>query len=185
MAFTVVYDANVLFPAPLRDLLIRLAQTGLVRARWTEVILDECFRNLRLRRPDLSEQALSRTRALMNAAVRDCIVTGFEDLVDGLTLPDPDDRHVLAAAIRCGAQVIVTSNLKDFPAAVLSSFGIEAQSPDEFVLNLIDLAAGTVASVISKQAADLKNPPHTREQLLETLFSNGLTRSTAKLKALG
>lgn len=133
MSFTVVYDANVLFPAPLRDLLIRLAQTGLVRARWTEMILDECFRNLRLRRPDLSEQALSRTRALMNAAVRDCLVSGFEDLVDGLA----------------------------------------------------DLAPGTVASVITKQAADLKNPPHTREQLLETLFSNGLTRSTAKLKELG
>lgn len=184
MAFTVVYDACVLFPAPLRDLLIRIGQASLVRARWTEQILDEVFRNIKLRRPDLNDASLQRTRALMNAAVRDSLVTGYEQLIDGLTLPDKDDRHVLAAAVRSGAQIIVTSNLRDFPDDALKAFGIEAQSPDEFVLNLLDLAPGAVAAIVSKQAADLKNPPHTRDQLLETLIANGLVRSVAKLREL-
>ncbi len=184
MAFTVVYDACVLFPAPLRDLLIRIGHAGLVRARWTEQILDEVFRNIRLRRPDLNDASLQRTRTLMSAAVRDSLVIGYEPLIEGLTLPDRDDRHVLAAAIRSGAQVIVTSNLKDFPSSALKAFGMEAQSPDEFVLNLLDLAPGAVAAIVSKQAADLKNPPHTRDQLLETLLANGLVRSVAKLREL-
>ena len=108
MAFIVLYDACVLYPAPLRDLLIRVAKTGVVRARWTDAILDECFRNILEQRPDLKPEALKRTRELMTQAVPDCLVTGFETLIDSLTLPDRDDRHVLAAAIRVGAQAIVT-----------------------------------------------------------------------------
>lgn len=130
MAFVVVYDACVLYPAPLRDLLVRLASKGVVRARWSEIILDECFRNILEQRPDLKPEMLRRTRELMTKAVADSIVTGFEGLVDGLSLPDPDDRHVLAVAIRAGAQTIVTFNLKDFPAATLAPYDIEAQHPD-------------------------------------------------------
>jgi predicted nucleic acid-binding protein len=111
VAFVVVYDACVLYPASVRDLLIRLARTGLFRARWTERILDECFRSIVVGRPDL-EGKLDRTRRLMEAAVPDALVSGFESLAEKLTLPDADDRHVLAAAIRSGAQVIVTANLK-------------------------------------------------------------------------
>lgn len=142
------------------------------------------FRNIKLRRPELNDAALQRTRTLMNAAIRDSLVTGYEQLIDGLNLPDKDDRHVLAAAVRSGAQLIVTSNLRDFPDEALKAFGIEAQSPDEFVLNLLDLAPGAVAAIVSKQAADLKNPPPTRDQLLETLIANGLVRSVAKLREL-
>lgn len=184
MALVVVYDACVLFPAPLRDLLLRLAAAGLVQAKWTEQILDECFSNLKAARPDLKDEALARTRSLMNQAVRDCLVTGYEHAVEGITLPDPDDRHVAAAAVRCAAQVIVTSNLKDFPAEVLRPLGLEAQSPDDFVLELIDQAPGAVCLVVARQAESLKNPPHTLEQLLDTLLTNGLARSVAKLKAL-
>ena len=111
----VVYDACVLYPATLRDLLIRLAQTGLVRARWSELILDEVFTNLTANRPDLDPERLARTRHLMDAAIPDVTVTGHEYLIDQLTLPDPDDRHVLAAAIHAGADLIVTANLTDFP----------------------------------------------------------------------
>ncbi len=100
MAFVVIYDACVLYPAPLRDLLIRLAAKGLVRARWTDQILDECFRNILVNRPDLGEASLQRTRDLMNRALPDVLVTGFEKLIAGLDLPDADDRHVLAAGIR-------------------------------------------------------------------------------------
>ena len=101
--FTVVYDACVLYPAPLRDFLVRLAVTGAFRARWTEAIHDEWVRNLLANRADLSREKLERTVALMNQAVPDCLVEGYELLIGGLDLPDPDDNHVLAAAIRCDA----------------------------------------------------------------------------------
>src|SRR5438067_10785424 len=123
---TAIYGANVLHPAPLRDLFLRLAQAGLVRARWTDRIHDEWLRNVLKDNPQLSPERLARTRTLMNEAVRDCLVTGYEDLIESLTLPDPDDRHVLAAAIRAGASVIVTYNLADFPAGELARFEIEA-----------------------------------------------------------
>ncbi len=122
---TAVYDANILYPAPLRDLFIRLAEAALVRARWTETIHEEWLRNVLKDNPQLSAKRLARTRTLMDEAVRDCLVTGYEDLVDSLTLPDPDDRHVLAAAIRASADCIVTCNLKDFPPDALSQFDIE------------------------------------------------------------
>jgi predicted nucleic acid-binding protein len=112
MTFTVVYDANVLYPNTLRDLLIRIAQSGTVQAKWTNAILDEMLAALRRSRPDIPAEKLERLRDLMNKAVRDCLVTGHEPLIEGLKLPDPEDRHVLAAAIKAGAQVIVTRNLK-------------------------------------------------------------------------
>ena len=184
MTFTVVYDANVLFPAPLRDLLIRVALTGLVRARWTGEILDECFANVLRQRPDLSEASLCRTRELMNRAVRDCLVTGYEPLIAGLELPDPGDCHVLAAAIRAGAQAIITFNLKDFPDSVLAPLGIEAKHPDEFILETIDLAPGAVCGAVAEQARVLRNPPRRVGELLDTLGNQGLTRSVAKLREL-
>ncbi len=100
MAFVVLYDACVLHPAPVRDLLIRLGRTGLVRARWSAPILDECFRSILERRPDLLPEALARSRQLMTEAIPDCIVSDFESLIEGLSLPDANDRHVLAAAIK-------------------------------------------------------------------------------------
>lgn len=112
---TVVYDANLLYPAPLRDFLIRLAKSGLVRARWTDAIHDEWIRNLLRNRPDLTTEQLERTPRPDEPAVPDCLVTGHEKLIDKLTLPDPDDRHVLAAAIRAKANTILTVNTRDFP----------------------------------------------------------------------
>src|SRR6516225_2434590 len=121
---TAVYDANILYPAPLRDLFIRLAQAGLVRARWSETIHEKWIRNVIKDNPRLSAERLARTRTLMNEAVRDCLVTGYEELIASLSLPDPDDRHVLAAAIHAGSDVIVTCNLVDFPAEALARFAI-------------------------------------------------------------
>lgn len=178
-----MYDANVLHPSGLRDLLVRLGQTGLFCARWTEQILDETIVSILRRRPDLDASRLARTRALMCEAIPECIVTGHEPLIDGLELPDPDDRHVLAAAIRCSAQVIVTSNLADFPSNVLEPFNIEAQDPDQFVLDLVDLAPGRVAAVVQQQAAALRNPPRAVEDLLETLSASGLPRAAAALRS--
>ena len=112
MAFTALYDACVLYPAPIRDVLMRLALTDLYRARWTNLIHEEWIRSVLANRRDLTRAQLERTRDLMNAHARDALISGFEDLIPSLTLPDPDDRHVLAAAIRGRVDVIVTYNLK-------------------------------------------------------------------------
>jgi predicted nucleic acid-binding protein len=179
---TAVYDANVLYPAPLRDLLIRLAQAGLVRARWTEAIHEEWMRNVLKVNTALSPDRLARTRSLMNEAVRDCLVTGYENLIASLSLPDPNDRHVLAAAIRADAEVIVTFNLKDFPAGTLASYDVEAMHPDDFLVSLFDAAAGPFCAAVKSQREGLRNPPKTADELLALLESQGLTQSVARLR---
>lgn len=165
--FTAFYDANVLYPADLRNLLMHLALTGLFRATWSAGVHEEWISALLRNRPDLSREKLERTRALMDEHAEDALVTGYEDLIPGLQLPDPNDRHVLAAAIRGRADVIVTANLRDFPAETLAEFGIEAQHPDEFVLHLLDLAPGIVADAARKHRESLKNPPKTIDELSE------------------
>ncbi|MGH9960177.1 MAG: PIN domain-containing protein [Pyrinomonadaceae bacterium] len=184
MAFVVIYDACVLYPAPLRDLLLGLAAAGTVRARWTDAVLDECFRNIHKDRPDRPPEKLARTRDLMVQAVPDCLVTGYEGLIAGLKLPDPDDRHILAAAIRANAQAIITFNLKDFPENVLVEYDIEAKHPDDFVVETIDLAQGAVVQTITEQVARLKAPPVTIPQLLDTLREQRLVQSVARLRGL-
>ncbi|WP_433437438.1 PIN domain-containing protein [Nonomuraea sp. CA-141351] len=183
MTFVVVYDANVLYGNTLRDLLIRLAMTGRMQAKWTNKILDEMQRNLAVNRPDIAPEKLGKLRLLMNSAVRDSLVEGYEPLVEGLKLPDPDDRHVLAAAIKVGAQVIVTSNLKDFPADTLADWGIEAKSPDDFVLDQIDLDDRVVWACVQQIADSRVNPPETVEDILDALETAGLVESVAALRA--
>jgi len=173
MRFVVLLDACVLYPAPLRDLLLRLATTGLFAAKWTDEIHDEWTRNLLSNRPELEEQ-IKRTRTLMDNAVPDCLVTNYEPLVSNLSLPDPNDRHVLAAAIRSGAQIIVTFNLKDFPEDVLSAYDIEAMHPDVFIEHQLDLHQPLVISTVKQHRASLKRPPRTAEEYLETLSTQGL-----------
>lgn len=182
MAFTAVYDANVLHPASLRDLLIRLAASGLFRAKWTDKILDEVFSSVLRVNPELDPDRLARTRAKMVKAVPDCLVTGYEPLIDGIRLPDEGDRHVVAAAVRCHAGAIVTSNLRDFPAEALEPFSIEAQSPDVFVLHLLEFARDEVIMAITKQAAALSQPPTTFDELLGRLSEVGLSRSVAAIR---
>jgi predicted nucleic acid-binding protein len=179
---TAVYDANILYPAPLRDLFIRVAHAGLVRAKWTDTIHDEWIRNVLKDNPNLSAERLARTRTLMNEAVRDCLVTGYEDLIASLSLPDPDDRHVLAAAICAGAAVIVTFNLKDFPQETLAQFDIEAQHPDDFLVSLFDQAPGIVCASVKQQRESLRNPPKSAQDLLATLESQGLAQSVFRLR---
>lgn len=122
-------------------------------------------------------------RELMNAAVPSCLVTGYEHLIETLSLPDPDDRHVLAAAIHARAEIIVTFNLRDFPDDALKPFSTQAQHPDDFVAALFDVAPGVVCSVVKAQRESLRNPPKTAEELLVTLESQGLVQSVARLRA--
>ena len=148
--------------------------------RWTETIHDEWARNVLKDNPRLSAERLTRTRNLINEAVRDCLVTGHEDLIASLSLLDPDDHHVLAVAIRAGAAVIVTFNLKDFPAETLARFDIEAQHPDDFLVSLLDQAPGMVCAAVKRQRESLRNPPKTDQELLATLESQGLSSSAIR-----
>lgn len=184
MPFSVVYDACVLYPSSLRDLLIRVARAGIVQARWSESILDEAFGSILAKRPDLDAEKLERTRRLMNSALPAAMVHGHEALIDGLNLPDPKDRHVLAAAIRSGAQAIVTFNLKDFPEDTLGHFDIEPKHPDEFLMNCIDISSSTVMQVITELAGDYRNPQLTVPELFAALRGRGLVQSIAKLNDL-
>ena len=174
----------MLYPAPLRDLLVRLALTGLFRAKWSARIHEEWIRSVLKNRPDLTEEQLRRTCDLMNRAVPDCLVTGHEGLIEQLQLPDADDRHVLAAAIRSQAGVIVTFNLKDFPSDALAPYNVEAQHPDEFISHQFDLSPAAVAAAVRDQRLALKNPPRSARELLDILLSTGLATSVASLETM-
>ena len=173
----------MLYPAELRNLLMHLALIGLFRAKWSADVHEEWISNLLKKRPDLTRSKLERTRMLMDKHAVDALVTGYEDLMPGLDLPDPDDRHVLAAAIRGHADVIVTMNLRDFPSDTIGSFGIEAQHPDEFVLHLLDLAPGAVVAAAQNHRQSLEDPPKTVAEYLEMLERQGLTQTVSVLRA--
>lgn len=179
---TVLYDACVLYPVTLRDLLMELAYSKRFQARWTDLIHDEWTRNLLEKRPDLTRQNLERTIENMNRAVPDCLITGFEDLIPSLTLPDLDDRHILAAAIRGKVQYIVTFNLRDFPPRYLEPHGIEALHPNEFILSLIQENKDLILMALRNTRARLKNPPRTAQEHLERLKMQGLTQSMTLLE---
>ena len=179
---TVLYDACALYPAPLRDLLMQLALSDLFQARWTDQIHDEWTRNVAANRPDISPASLARCRKLMDEHVPDCLVTGYEALIPTLTLPDVDDRHVLAAAIYGGAGLIVTFNLSDFPASVLGQFHIEAIHPDEFVARLCDEHFDTVIHAMGIHRASLKRPAKSAAEYLTTLEQCQLPETVARLR---
>jgi len=161
-------DANVLYPAELRSFLMYLAVPGIYRAKWSKDIHEEWMSNLLINRPDLTRAQLERTRELMDKNAPDALVMGYESLIPSLSLPDEGDRHVLAAA--------------DFPPEVLQEFEIEAQTPDEFVMNLLDLAAEDVYEAAEAHRLSLKNPAKTVAEYLNTLESHGLVRTVAELR---
>lgn len=183
-ALTVFYDANVLYPAELRNFLMHLAVTGLFRAKWSAAVHEEWISNLLKNRQDLTREKLERTRQLMDKATLDALVEGYENLIPSLTLPDPNDRHVLAAAIHGGAQIIVTMNLRDFPNEVLQQYEIEALHPDEFILQLIENAPDVVLNAAEMHRQSLKNPPKSVEEFLASLEAQGLLKSVTVLRSI-
>jgi len=182
--YTALFDACVLYPAPLRDFLMQLALADLFRAKWTNQIHDEWIQSVCQARSDLTLEQLTRTKNLMNSHVRDCLVTDYEWLIPGLELPDPNDRHVLAAAIQGKVDVIVTFNLKDFPTKVLAPHNIELQHPDDFLGFLIDLKPMRVTQALEIVRQRLKRPPITLEKHLEILLEQGLPISVAMLREI-
>jgi predicted nucleic acid-binding protein len=177
----VLYDACVLYPAPLRDLLMWLALSDLFRAKWTDRIHDEWIRAVLRDRPELKGN-LERTRSMMNMHVRDCLVTGYELLIETLELPDADDRHVLAAAITAHAELIVTKNLDDFPAERLAPYRIEARHPDAFVRSLLEFDEESVLAAVAEHRASLQSPPKPPDEYLDTLLTQELPETVAFLR---
>ncbi len=176
--FVIVLDANVLYPFRTRDVLFTFAQQGLFRARFTDEIIDEWTRSLIKNKPGL-KASIGRQEKIIRDVFEECFVTGFEPLIDGLKLPDKDDRHVLAAAIKCSAQIIVTENKKDFPEDVLEEHNIEALSADDMLANTFDLfqMGGAKALRIVRQRYD--NPPFTASEFLLDLTKCGMPKLAA------
>jgi predicted nucleic acid-binding protein len=180
--FTAIFDACVLYPAPLRDLLMYLTGSDLFQARWTDEIHEEWMRSLLEKRPELSRENLGRTRFQMDAYVDDCLVTGYESLIDTLQLPDMNDRHVLAAAIKAKASFIVTFNIRDFPSNVLEPFQIQAITPDEFVIRLFEEDYHEVLKLIKRQRENMTRPSLAVEQYLALLDQQRLPQTVAFLR---
>jgi PIN domain len=177
-------DASVLYPAQLRNFLMHLARRDLFQARWSSHVHNEWIEALLRNRPDLTATQLYRTRRLMNEHIDEALVSGYEPIIGRLSLPDPSDRHVLAAAIHCGAGVIVTANLRDFPADVLATHGIEALHPDSFIRGLLNHRSDNVVAAFRTQHATLKNPPLRMDELLALFERYGLVETAAELRRL-
>ena len=182
--FTALLDANVLHSQPITSLLLELAEARPYRPAWSEHIHAEWRRSVLRVRPEIDPAALDRRRAAMDRALPDACVSGYEPLIPGLTLPDPDDRHVLAAAIRAKAQVIVTFNEADFPAATLAGFDIVVQHPDVFLRHLVDLNPATVRARVQQMLQGWRQPPNTPEAYIGALERTGLPEAAAALREL-
>lgn len=180
----VVCDANVLYSAALRDLLMELGVGEVFEPRWTEEIHEEWIRNVLLNNPNLTSERLTRTKNMMNASIKNCLVQGYETIIQDLELPDSGDRHVLAAAIHSGADFIVTFNLRDFPADKLRQYNIEPLHPDQFILRLLNLNSQGLCNAAEKQRIRLKNPPKTPDEYLATLVELGLPLSATRMRQL-
>lgn len=182
--FTVVIDACVLYPAPIRDVLLSMASVGLLKPKWSNTIQDEWTRNLLINRTDLTKQQLNTTIEAMNLAFPDANVENFEELIPSLRLPDENDRHVLACAIKCKADVITTLNLKDFPSKTIGKYDIQIQHPDELMCNLIDINEKLVCKAFEAMVNRLKSPPRTKSEVAFTLDKCGLTKSTKRIERI-
>lgn len=181
--YTAFLDANVLYPAPLRDILIELAVSDLFQARWSLFILDEVKRNILKNRPDLDEDRIDRTIELMNAHTRDCITEVPDELISSIeSLPDKDDRHVVAGALISRSHAIVTWNLRDFPMTSLDKYRLEPIDPDTFLEAQFDLDNGRFLECISRVRKRLKYPQKTVDEYLSTLMQQRLVKTATKLK---
>lgn len=179
--YTVILDACVLVPVSLADTLLRIAEKGLYRPLWSDRILTEAREAIAGIHPDADT---GKRFADMQEAFGDALVVGWEGLLAGISLPDPDDCHVVAAGILGGAQAIVTANLTDFPAAALGPLGLQAIHPDDFLLDQLDLSPPTILQVIREQAQHTRRPPLTSQDLATVLSRAGVPRFAHELLRL-
>lgn len=179
MRYTALLDANVLVPYTLTDVLMRLAEAGLYRPLWSTTILAEAEGTLNHLHPEIPSATLHHRLSAMGQFFPDATVTGWDDLVNSLTPPDPDDRHVLAAAIVGGADAIVTANLTDFPDHALARFNIVATHPDDFLLDQWDLEPLLAEQVLHDIVEARHNPTVSRQDILDQLHRSGTPRFAA------
>lgn len=182
--FTAFLDANVFYGARLRSLVLFLAQTKVFRARWSEHVHDEWIRNLLRNRPDLTRASLEKTRRAMDGSVLDALVTGYEPLIPAMALPDPDDRHVLAAAVVCRASCIVTFNLAHFPETVLAPFGLHAVHPDDFLLDVESIDPVTFAETVLTDFRHYAAPTLALDAYVGSLRKAGVPRTADHITRL-
>ena len=184
----VVLDANVIFPAPLRDLLLWLSYNHLIRAHWTNQIHDEWMRNVETKQK-IPRKDLERVRQLMDRHAGDALVTGYAKFESAFPDTDPKDRHVAAAALSVSKNnhdapvTIVTWNTKDFAQSDLASFSLTKQDPDRFLSGLFKDQASGVLGAIKQQRANLKKPPVTADELLAAFRKQRLDRFVALVEA--
>jgi predicted nucleic acid-binding protein len=157
--FAAFLDACVLVPVALTDTLLRLAEAGLFRPLWSQDVLEEATEAVAEIWPN-ELNGMRRRVAAMRKHFPDAMVDGWQPLVRGIHLPDPGDRHVIAAAVLGRADCVITSNLKDFPRHALEPLGLETVSPDAFLLDQLDLAPSVTVRVVRAQAAATGQPPH-------------------------
>lgn len=175
-------DACVLRPLPLADFLLRSAYAGLCRVRWSAQVQNEWAHALQRQRPGVDAERVAARNAAMNTALPEACVHGYDDLIDGLTLPDASDRHVLAAATHARAAVIVTYNLRDFPGPALKVHGLRALHPDVF-LHALHRAAPAAFEAIARQiVAAWDDPPIDEAAFFERLARLRLHRTAAALR---
>lgn len=158
----------------MRDVLMRLGVHGLIQPRWTAAIHEEWMAAVLRERPDLNREQLERTRRLMDLHAADSLVSGYEGRIENLQLPDPDDRHVLAAALEAEAETIVTWNVRHFPAVTLEPLGVGVATPDVLLLSLLKSGREEVLAVLRETRGSLKNPPVSAADYLEILRVQGL-----------
>lgn len=180
--FKAVLDTNVIFPVVIRDLLFWFAHYDLYTPKWSENIFCE-WKAVMLRK-GVNEQEAEKRVQKANLAFPDAMVQNYTALIGDLKLPDVDDCHVLAAAIKTNANVIVTNNLKDFPEDYLDSFGIKAKSADDFLTDIIDLNHEQAIKAFREMVLNRRNPAMDEYQVLESLRKNGLTDTANYLHAL-
>jgi hypothetical protein len=182
MTLRALLDANVLYPATLRSLLLDLSLLGLYQAHWTDEIQEEWIRNLQINRPELDPAKLQRTRELMDQAIDTARISGYEHLREQISLPDPGDRHVVAAAAHGQVDLIVTQNLRDFPAETLQPLGLQAVHPDVFLQGFLAAQLDQVVEAVRLQRARFRSPPISAEAILDALERQGVPSTVAALR---
>ena len=173
--FTCVLDTNVIYPIETRDILFWFAFYELFTIKWSKDVFTE-WENV-MRRKGASELEIQKRIENANSAFPDAQVLNYEDLIEKLELPDPDDRHVVAAAIKTNADLIVTNNIKDFPETYLAKYGLKAINPDDFLKDLIDLNPDQAVKAFRKLVLNRRNPDLDEFQVLESLRKNGLKQT--------
>ncbi len=180
--FTAVLDTNVIYPIEIRDLLFWFAHFDLFTVKWSNHILDEWINVMN--RKGINQSEIIKRTSFANLAFPDALVTNYESLIDNLSLPDEKDRHVLAAAIKTNANVIVTNNLKDFPNDYLATFGLSAKSADDFIADIIDLNHKKAIEAFRKLVLNRTNPDVDEYEVLDNLRKNRLNKSADYLHSL-